>query len=332
MVRKTFYILREECGFCDLYFKVLKQQVQRDLNHPQNIIGLEGPRKHGEAWQDWAEDYAHNSLVSKYFSKAHRKWKWGRGGDSEKWVLLGIPGDVLIERRRIMAFLLSFLRQTAQNNRIYTAKHGREPPTSSVPASMTPAFTTPTRKRKATDYRMSPHDSLMDMAPDEPPDDVRPKRPRRGFPRSEPSPESGLNTNPPPSPSPPLSRSPSPPPSLSSSPSPSPSPSPEPAPTAAELPPPAVLHLPQLVFETKLAATNQSRLIYASQTPTLALFLDKVHEKFALKAHQQVQGIDVWTGTDFITVDLAEERDWAYIANCVARDSTRLRVVVEVSS
>lgn len=57
-----------------------------------------------------------------------------------------------------------------------------------------------------------------------------------------------------------------------------------------------------------------------------------MHEKFALKAHQQVQGIDVWSGTDFVTVDLAEERNWAYIANCVAQDSTRLRVVVEVSS
>lgn len=205
---------------------------------------------------------------------------------------------------------------------------------------MTP--TAATRKRKAADLpvgRMFPHDSSMNMALDEP-RNAPPKKPRRGLPKNEPSPETndtwlGLDANLEAlssSPSPPRSLSPSLSPSPSPSPSRSPSPNPEPALTATEPPPTAAPHLSQRVFETKLADTNQSRLIYASQTPTLALFLDKVHEKFTLKAHQQVQGINVWTGADFITVDLDEERDWVYIANCVAQDSTRLRVVVEVSS
>lgn len=77
--------LREECGFSDWDFKVLWKHVRRDLNQPQNIIGLEGPKRHKEAWRDWAEGYAHDSLVSRYFGEGTaQKWKWDV--NSEEWV------------------------------------------------------------------------------------------------------------------------------------------------------------------------------------------------------------------------------------------------------
>lgn len=85
------------------------------------------------------------------------------------------------------------------------------------------------------------------------------------------------------------------------------------------------------VFETKIAGTNQFRIIYASETPTLALFIDKVYEKCALGPQQQIQGIDVWIGNDFITIDMEEEKDWGYITNCVVKNDARVKVVVEIA-
>lgn len=84
------------------------------------------------------------------------------------------------------------------------------------------------------------------------------------------------------------------------------------------------------VFETKIAGTNQLRLIYAAQTPTLASFIQKVHEKCALGPQQQIRAIDVGVGDDFIGIDLEEEKDWAYITNCVVKDGARVTVVISV--
>lgn len=65
-----------------------------------------------------------------------------------------------------------------------------------------------------------------------------------------------------------------------------------------------------LVFETRLANSQKTKFIYATDAPSLSLFSKKVREKFQLRKEQKIESIEVEIGAKVFVVDLKEERDW----------------------
>lgn len=87
-----------------------------------------------------------------------------------------------------------------------------------------------------------------------------------------------------------------------------------------------------LILETRVGPDSKTKIIYASDTPTLPLFLEKVRQKFSLPADQSVNSVEVEVdGGKTYVVDLEDERDWLAVQEIAKNSgSTMIGVIVGV--
>ena len=124
-----------------------------------------------------------------------------------------------------------------------------------------------------------------------------------------------------------------------------PTPPKRPRTSRAHPPPPWIAPRPQeppstpsatlgLILETRIPPSEKMKIIYASDTPTLALFLEKVRKKFHLSSEAQILGVEVEiAGGKTYVVDLEDGRDWLAVQE-IARSAgtSAVGIVVEIQS
>jgi hypothetical protein len=76
----------------------------------------------------------------------------------------------------------------------------------------------------------------------------------------------------------------------------------------------------------------KTKIIYSSDTPTLQLFLDKVHKKFGLSPDQRATNVEVEIeGGKTYVVDLEDDRDWLAVQEIAkSTGAAMVGVVVDV--
>jgi len=89
-----------------------------------------------------------------------------------------------------------------------------------------------------------------------------------------------------------------------------------------------------LILETRIPPSEKMKIIYASDTPTLALFLEKVRKKFHLSSEAQILGVEVEiAGGKTYVVDLEDGRDWLAVQEIArAAGTSAVGIVVETQS
>ena len=87
-----------------------------------------------------------------------------------------------------------------------------------------------------------------------------------------------------------------------------------------------------LILETRIPPSEKMKIIYASDTPTLALFLEKVRKKFHLSSEAQILSVEVEiAGGKTYVVDLEDGRDWLAVQEIArAAGTSAVGIVVEI--
>lgn len=75
---RNFRELRVEAGFPQDEWALLLAEVKADLRDPENSIGLGGPSRYGQAWEEWVDDYIDSGVGEKYWGEGKgRMWDFG---------------------------------------------------------------------------------------------------------------------------------------------------------------------------------------------------------------------------------------------------------------
>lgn len=85
-------------------------------------------------------------------------------------------------------------------------------------------------------------------------------------------------------------------------------------------------------LETTIEGHCKIRLMYGADIPSLAHLVKMIREKHHLQPGQKIQSIKVKIGHKVFNVDLAEKRDWGYIAGVVAGGEKTAGMIVSVAA
>lgn len=85
------------------------------------------------------------------------------------------------------------------------------------------------------------------------------------------------------------------------------------------------------ILEISLSGSNEFKLIYGNDVPTLEHLVESIGKRHGLNQMQEIVGVKVKIGERVCHVNLDEPRDWRYISGLVIGSGGRAQVVVEVS-
>ncbi|PWW75572.1 hypothetical protein C7212DRAFT_282003 [Tuber magnatum] len=337
----------EACHVSEEEWAGLRSTVIEALN--SSTIGLEGPSVHGSAWDDWFEELAER-VAREYWPKTDRvavrrifrpqviemagvergKRRAQRAGGSEDSD--GGAGSSSRAKPK---------REEDEDEEMGNAPNASTS-TPTVPRAATLPSTPHENANVAPSSSSAPNTRTEEMedtsnvatntlTPSEAPrrGPGRPKKPPVHSPAEQSDTPTILRKHPPQNPHEEVN----------------PTPLKRPRISRAQPPPPWIAPRPQeppsapsaalgLILETRIPPSEKMKIIYASDTPTLALFLERVRKKFHLASEAKIHGVEVEiSGGKTYVVDLEDGRDWLAVQEIARTAGTSaVGVVVEIQS